>query len=284
MCRSRRRLSSLRFAWGKNSLHSADEGLRALYAKQHRNLGEVNREAVVREHTMYDSTLHAKTLGRQVRKSDFEPGLMQIQLGQKSATIDAAVQISKVGFQSVTLRRANIAGRDVFQQASLPEALITRHISENIRRVTKVKQSDRQSIVKCVRALVAEGTEFDLVKLDVRAFYESVDTQSLIDNLRKDSAFSRQSVEVLDSFFVSLRSQQIMGLPRGLELSATLAEYAMREFDRVVSQLRGVRFYCRYVDDILFLLKPNSQPSEIIDLATVNLPKGLTFRRTKTRP
>ncbi len=232
---------------------------------------------------MYDSTLHAKTLARQIRKTDFEPGLLQIQLAQKPSAIARAVEVANAGFQSVALRRANIAGREVFQQSSLPEALITRHISENIRRVTNVRQGDRQSIVNCVRSLVSEGTAFNVLKLDIKSFYESVDPGATVKKLRNDAAFSRQSVEVLDSFFRSLQQQGVRGFPRGLELSATLAEYVMRDFDRAVSHLSGVRFYSRYVDDIFILTSPAVQPADIIYDAGGNLPEGLSFRRTKTR-
>lgn len=232
---------------------------------------------------MYDSTLHSKTLARQVRTSDFQPGLLQIPLAQKEAAIATAVQIADAGFRTVSLRRTNIAGREVFQQSSLPEALVTRHVSENIRRVTKVKQGDRQSIVKCVRALVSEGTAFNVLKLDIKSFYESIDPVALVENLRNDAAFSRQSVEVLDTFFKALERQGVRGLPRGLELSATLAEYTMRNFDRTANRLKGVRFFSRYVDDIFIITSPLTQPEELISSAFDILPAGLVFRRTKTK-
>ena len=232
---------------------------------------------------MYDPTLHTKTLARQIRKSDFEPGPLQIQIAQKAVVLDTAVLIAANGFQSVALRKANVAGRDVFQQSSLPEALITRHISENIRRVTKVKQSDRQSIVRCIRSLLAEGTAFNILKLDIRSFYESINIDDIVESLSNDPAFSRQSIALLSSLFDAFRQQGIVGLPRGLELSATLAEYALRDFDRSTSLKQGVRFYSRYVDDIFIMLEPTKDVDDLIYELKQMLPNGLEFRRSKTK-
>lgn len=232
---------------------------------------------------MYDSTLHARTLGRQIRISDFQPGPLQISLQQRDATIRAAVLVANSGFTSVAFRQSNIGGKPVYQQASLPEALITRHVSENIRRITKVKQSDRQAIVKCIKALSAEGTDFNILKFDVRSFYESINPFAIVNDLRQDAAFSRQSIAVLESFFRALKAQGIVGLPRGFELSATLAEFAMRSFDQRMADLRGVRFYSRYVDDILVISSPNTALEDVQTAASGWLPEGLSFRRNKTK-
>ncbi|MDE0947582.1 MAG: hypothetical protein OSA39_12195, partial [Sphingobium sp.] len=90
---------------------------------------------------MYDSTLHAKTLARQYRKSDFQPGLLYIPVGDKEVGVQGAVALAQNGFQHLALHRSRIGGKNVYQHRSIEQALIIRHISENLRRITGVKQS-----------------------------------------------------------------------------------------------------------------------------------------------
>ncbi|MBT1076764.1 RNA-directed DNA polymerase [Geobacter grbiciae] len=72
------------------------------------------------------------------------------------------------------------------------------------------------------------------------------------------------------------------GLPRGLSISSTLAEIVMRSFDRYVSQLNGVYFYSRYVDDIIIF---SHRDSGYIYTDVVNFLKeelGMILNNNKT--
>lgn len=154
-----------------------------------------------------------------------------------------------------------------------------RHITSNIRRVTSVKQDDRSFIVRCISTLTSEGVPFRVYKFDIRSFYESVDVQTILNRLSADIAFSGQSVRALTSFFAQLAAAGIVGLPRGLSLSATLAEYLMRGFDQEISGWGGVWYYARFVDDILVITDGREDSTSFPRLATLALPKGLQFNQ-----
>jgi hypothetical protein len=231
---------------------------------------------------MYDFTLHAKTLARQYRKSDFQPGLLYIPVSDKEIGVQRAVALTKSGFHHLALHRSRIGGKNVYQHRSIEQALIIRHISENLRRITGVKQSDRQMIVKGAAQICSSGLAFTIVKLDIKSFYETIHVTPILESLEGDAAFSRQSISLLSSFFEALVRRNIVGLPRGLGLSATLAEYAMRPFDRTISSLSGVWYYSRFVDDVLLVLAPSVSADEIRETAQHNLPEGLVLSRQKT--
>lgn len=233
---------------------------------------------------MLDSTIHSKTLVRHFRKADFRSPLWSIGPGDKEAVVSEAKQIAVDGFKTVSLKRNTIGNKPVYRQASLAEALLTRHVSDSIRRITSVRQSDRNAIVKSLVQLCSEGIPFNVVKMDIKSFYESVDVQEIILALKTDAAFSRQSVFVLESFFASLARQQVTGLPRGIGLSATLAEYVMRNFDRKIGGHTGVRYYSRYVDDSIAVTSIDVDPEELIGTANSLLPRGLQLNRSKTKP
>lgn len=233
---------------------------------------------------MFDNTIHAKTLARQFRKSDIGSGPLQVDKDDKDNVISDSIALSRSGFTSLNLRRNTLGGKFVYQHGSLPEAILVRHISENIRRVTGVKQSDRQEIIRCIVSLTREGAPFKVLKLDIRAFYESVNTAAIVEILRRDAAFSRQSVGLLASFFEVLQSRAIPGLPRGIALSATLAEYVMRSFDSAVSGYKGVRFHSRFVDDIIIIVLESVDLNTLQIFCALNLPVGLELSRAKTVP
>jgi hypothetical protein len=230
---------------------------------------------------MYDATIHAKTLARQFRETDFSRGLLYVPLSDKEATVQRAVEIAASGFPHISLYRGNRGGKHVYQHTSVDQALIVRHISGHVRQVTGVRQNDRQDIVRCMISLLSQGIAFKAIKLDIKSFYETVDTDFIVQSLRGDSAFSRQSVNLLESFFDALRRQSISGLPRGLAISATLAEYAMRGFDNVLEKQDGVRFYSRFVDDIIMIVDYGVNVEKMMSFAQSTLPAGLELIKTK---
>lgn len=232
---------------------------------------------------MFDSTIHSHTIARHFRKSDFESKVWSATKDDRPAIIRSATRLASNGFTSVSLKRNEIGTKPIYRHADLAEALLIRHVSDNVRRVTGVKQSDRHSIVKSLSNMLAEGVPFTVIKSDIKSFYESVRSSDIVKKLEQDAAFSRQSISVLKSFFSSLQQQQISGLPRGIGLSATLSEYLMRDFDSTVSNVGGVKFYSRYVDDIIILASPDVSIDAIMSQICGSLPIGLSLNRTKTK-
>jgi hypothetical protein len=137
-------------------------------------------------------------------------------------------------------------------------------------------------IVRGAVQIGSSGLSFTVMKLDIKSFYETITVEPIIQALKGDAAFSRQSVRLLSSFFEALERRQIYGLPRGLGLSATLAEYAMRPFDRTISTQAGVWYYSRFVDDVLVVLAPDTSADDLRETAQAHLPEGLTLSRNKT--
>jgi RNA-directed DNA polymerase len=91
-----------------------------------------------------------------------------------------------------------------------------------------------------------EGTQYCL-KLDIRKFYPSVDHEVLKALLRrkfKDAALLRLLDGIIDS---------APGLPIGNYLSQYFANFYLCFFDHWIKEQRGVPYYFRYADDLVFL-------------------------------
>jgi Reverse transcriptase (RNA-dependent DNA polymerase) len=226
---------------------------------------------------MYDPTIHARTLARQFEGADFVAIPNLLLPDYRAEVLEAAAKIGASGFPSISLIKNTLRGKPVYGLGSIEELLVLRHITANIRRVTGVRQDDRHFIVSCIKSLTEEGVSFRLYKFDIEAFYESVSPTTILDMLEGDVAFSGQSVRALRSFFNELDKANVPGLPRGLAISATLAEYLMRGFDTAVSNLGGILYYSRFVDDICLITDGTEDEQELARLLSAKLPAGLSF-------
>jgi len=91
------------------------------------------------------------------------------------------------------------------------------------------------------------------LKLDISKFYQSVDHDVLKIALRriiKDS----DTLAVLDAIIGSVDH----GLPIGNYTSQWFANYYMQDVDHYVKEILGVRYYARYIDDLV-LFGPNKK-------------------------
>lgn len=232
---------------------------------------------------MRDFTIHSQTLRRNFRKTDFESKIWSVDPDDKDDIISEAQRIAVAGFKTVSLQFNKINGKVTFRISSLSQVLLTRHVSDSIRQITNIHQSNRNSIIRSIIQLLSEGIPFNVIKMDIKSFYENVNIEDTIKLLKSDPAFSRQSIFVLENFFSALKRQHIHGLPRGIGLSATLAEYVMRDFDRKIGIHPGIRYYNRYVDDAITITTSDIDPNNFLNTTKSSLPQGLVFNTNKTK-
>lgn len=232
----------------------------------------------------FDLTVHQKTLRRDgLRRSDFLtwPELQNEKKLQK--LIEKAEKIGISGFKSLTLSNALVNRKITYKVTKLEDELVLRIVAKNIKRLTRARQSNRASIIQSLKALLEEGVEYRIYKLDVKSFYESLSTESILNQLANDSGFSRSALFLLASFFSELNKQGITGLPRGIALSATLAEFAMRNFDRTARDHMDVFFFSRFVDDIVIITSGRENPKQFIKSIRRSLPDGVMLHPQKQR-
>jgi hypothetical protein len=226
---------------------------------------------------VYDPTIHSKTISRHFRPADFVADKNLLKKPALEAAIADAVKIGHNGFTTIALMTNKLRQKNVYQVTDISQKLVLRHVTNNIKRVTNVKQDDRAFIVSCLKELLSEGVPFRLYKFDIKSFYESVEVAPIIARLRQDIGFSRQSVRTIQSFFDELSALGITGLPRGLALSATLSEYLLRPFDKSASGLSNVWFFARFVDDIVIVTDGRENALDFTREVSNALPNGLIF-------
>lgn len=197
---------------------------------------------------------------------------------------EAALSIVQTNFSALDFRRIEIKDNVVLSINSTAHLVVLRCLNQIIKRAVGIQPSDRDTIVRRLITVLTEGVPHRLYKFDIRKFFDSVSTLELFGRLSNETQIPRSAILVLENFLFDLTDRhQIGGLPRGIQLSATLSEYAMKGFDRFVSRLPEVYYYARYVDDIIIVTGAREDKVEFERRIKRALPLGLQLNSAKTK-
>ncbi|MEQ9595595.1 MAG: antiviral reverse transcriptase Drt3a [Parvibaculum sp.] len=232
---------------------------------------------------MYDFAFDIKGLSREFKRSDFGGRPELVDETKKDALLREAVNQAEVGFPSLHLKQSTVRSKTLYQPEDISQKLVLRKLTRNIARLTKVKQSDRDTIIRSLKVIFSEGHAFRIYKLDIRQFYESVDLDAILNEFRRDKGFPPASLKVLNSLASNLRQLGVPGLPRGMAVSAILSEYAMRSFDRAVRSEKSVYYSARYVDDVIIVSTGSENKKKFMRKLREVLPTGVNFNNGKCK-
>jgi hypothetical protein len=210
------------------------------------------------------------------------PDCKSLQYDQERLTLHA-LEVVRDGFSDLKLQEIEIKGNIAHSVRSTPHLVVLRCLNQIIRQSVKIEPSDRDTIIRCLATVLAEGVPHRLYKFDIKSFFESIDTPALFQQLANEPDMPRSAVLVLNSYLNLLLDRNIRGVPRGIQLSATLSEYIMKQFDEYVSRLPEVYFYARYVDDIVIVTGAREDKTHFARQIKRQLPRPLEFNTTKTR-
>jgi Reverse transcriptase (RNA-dependent DNA polymerase) len=195
-----------------------------------------------------------------------------------------ATTIVHFGFAALKLEPILIKRKVAHCVRSTPHSVVLRGLNRLIRQATQIRPSDRDTIIRRLRTVLAEGVPHRVYKFDISAFFESLDTKRLFEQIANISALPRNATLVLENYLNELRSRGIVGLPRGVPLSATLSEFALQRFDGELSTLPQVYFNARYVDDIIIVTSARENPNEFTrKIRRLLAPLGLELNHQKTK-
>ncbi|MCK9226002.1 MAG: RNA-directed DNA polymerase [Candidatus Muirbacterium halophilum] len=129
-------------------------------------------------------------------------------------------------------------------------------LDKYLRRIYQVKQSDRKRIIRQIKTILKENGDFTLIRTDIKSFYETIDFNSILGKIESDMILSPIGISLLKSlkqtFFYVAKINK--GLPRGINVSPTIAELYLRDFDISIKEDVDVIYYARYVDDIFLIV------------------------------
>lgn len=177
----------------------------------------------------------------------------------KSAAVDEIMdeiseKVLKPTFKINLSQKTGPKGKPVFCIDAEPETFfVIKQLQRNIHRIYGVKQANRHDLVCQLRDMLGSKFPFELVRTDILSFYESIDRKRLVDKLDNDHLLSPASKKYIKQVLSSYEeaSGKTTGVPRGVGISAYLAELYLREVDKAIRAIPGIVLYCRFVDDIV---------------------------------
>lgn len=132
-------------------------------------------------------------------------------------------------------------------------------------------------IVPQLKSILSDDFPKIIIKTDIKSFYESLNHKLLLEKLKKSNELSLTTRKIISRMLISYKQESSLdkGIPRGIGVSAYLAELYMKRFDSVVSKIENLIYYSRYVDDIILVVgrKSENDINDIYNLLESELKK-----------
>ncbi len=166
----------------------------------------------------------------------------------------------------------NAYDENIFQLADgFEQYFACRILQQQMRQVYNIRASNRDIVISQLIGILSDPYPKIVVKADIQRFYESIDLQALVQRLEKDHLLDKQSTGLIRSLTNGMKSfGHDKGIPRGIGISAYLAEYRMKGFDIKMRQLDNLVYYARYVDDVIAIFPANTFVNQTSIIGQIN--------------
>jgi hypothetical protein len=142
-----------------------------------------------------------------------------------------------------------------------------KQLQYNTRKSFNVKQANRFAIVNQINNLLSDDFPKVILRTDIKSFYESIPHERLLSKINENTILSFLSKKfiwnILKEYLRLATPGENTGIPRGIGISAYLAELMMKDIDNEIKSLKDVVYYARYVDDIIIVFTPSSKYTSI---------------------
>lgn len=175
--------------------------------------------------------------------------------GDVNTAITYAVQQWKLnGIVPSPLQKKTIHNKAVFIPKKMEDAFAIKLTDRFIRKIYKVRQSDRNRIIRQLITLLKDSGSYHLIRLDIKSCYETIDFKKIINRFTDDLILAPDCIKLLNNIHIDLLdNHDMVGLPRGLSISPTLAELYLESLDKKIASHPDVIYSSRYIDDIIIL-------------------------------
>ncbi len=183
---------------------------------------------------------------------------------RKEAQLNAELQkisekIVATDFKVELVKKDILGQKPLYLVKDSPEYYFAmKQIQNNMSRLFGIKQANRFEIVSQVKVLLSDGFPKYVLRTDIDDFYESIPHERLLEKINGNNLLTHFSRKIIWQVLTGYKtlSGRGMGIPRGVGISAYLAELYMRDIDRLIMALKGLIYYARYVDDMIIIFTP----------------------------
>ncbi|PIE46666.1 MAG: hypothetical protein CSA42_07335 [Gammaproteobacteria bacterium] len=183
-----------------------------------------------------------------------------------------------------SLETRTVKSKPVFIPANMKDAFAIKLLDRFIRRIYKVRQSDRNRIIRQLITLLKDSGKYHVLRLDIKDCYETIQLKHLINKFENELILAPECVKLLNGIHSDLRTNHGMyGLPRGLSISPTLAELYLEMLDKKVASHPNVIYSARYVDDIIIITPASKEECVKTDIEAFMNEMGLNLNNNTNK-
>lgn len=143
-------------------------------------------------------------------------------------------------------------GRKLFLIEDFHGVIALRATARALNQQYGISVGNRDVVVNGVLEALFDSSPFYVLRCDITSFFENVDAKAILEEILSSTKTHPHVKTVLRQLKTTgLIGGSHLGLPRGLGLSTTFAELALRKLDRQAKEIEGVYRYFRFADDIL---------------------------------
>ena len=203
---------------------------------------------------MLNQTFNPRELKKLVTRDD----ILKYKLGYSDVDVMNSItsisyKVSQKEFEFREINKKKFKGRDVFTTNDRSEFLALKKLNSIIKKLYTVSYSNRNEILNQLIKIIEDGSDYKIIRADIRDFFDNVPRKKLISKLKSDSLLGSLMINKLKQLDQCLTKLSCSTLPRGISLSSTLSEIYLRDFDQVIKNHNNVYYYARYVDDIVIV-------------------------------
>lgn len=187
---------------------------------------------------------------------------------------------SRLDGQRFEIEHVSMYGKYIHYFNEFPSSLLFRNANKIFSYFTKVKLQSRDEIIITLMNFLKSGENFRVYKIDIKSFYESIRSEKIIDDIYGDHEIPRGVYRLIQKLLENFESDGFSGVPRGIPISTSLAEYYMRNFDDKIRRSSTVYFYCRFVDDIIIITRGQENRKSFLKFVNATLPDGIRINQS----
>lgn len=184
------------------------------------------------------------------------------------ANIDAIAQSTRARATStnpalVISSKVDHNGKTIYFAGDFEAAPILRATYRRLSHQYSVTLPNRDEILNGIIEATSEVSPFLVTKCDILDFYGNLNAKPIVSDILANTRTSPELKKINEAVY------RVTGLPkssapRGLAISALIAELALEDFDRKLKKIPGVLRYFRYADDMITFSLPDSRVESLI--------------------
>lgn len=222
-----------------------------------RKIKEVNEEIRVLKEKCLDRKTYFTEFEIINKKKEELSKIREQKLNEKLRTTSS--NVTHPAFKLKIIQDTSITDKPVYKtEFTLENILTLKQLQYNFRKLYKVKQSSRYSIISQLKNLLDDGFPKIILKTDIKEFYESIPHEILLSKINDDTLLTHLSMRFIQQILSDFKDKSgaNKGVPRGIGISPYLTELYMRDIDAKLKHLPNLIYYARYVDDLILVFMP----------------------------